>query len=58
MRYDLRDLALRAFFLTAGGVAALLLVLKGYGAALPGVAIGGALGAFLATRAEQGTEKG
>jgi hypothetical protein len=56
MRYDLRDLALRALFLTAGGVAALLLSLKGYGAALPAVAIGGALGAFLATRVEQGQE--
>jgi hypothetical protein len=58
MRYDLRDLALRALFLTAGGVAALLLSLKGYGTALPAVAIGGALGAFLATRVEHGPEKG
>jgi len=50
MRYDYRDFALRALFLTAGGVAALLLAMKGYGAALPAVALGGALGAFAATR--------
>jgi hypothetical protein len=50
MRYDYRDFALRALFLTAGGVAALLLALKGYGAALPAVAVGGALGAFFAAR--------
>jgi hypothetical protein len=50
MRYDYRDFALRALFLTAGGVAALLLAMKGYGAALPAVALGGALGAFFAAR--------
>jgi hypothetical protein len=50
MKYDYRDFALRALFLTAGGVAALLLTLKGYGAALPAVAVGGALGAFFAAR--------
>jgi hypothetical protein len=52
MRFDSRDYALRALFLTAGGIAALLLALKGYGAALPAVALGGALGAFFAARAE------
>lgn len=57
MKYDYRDFALRALFLTAGGVAALLLALKGYGAALPAVALGGALGAFIASRAEQPGEE-
>lgn len=57
MRYDFRDYALRALFLTAGGVAALLLSLKGYGVALPAVAIGGALGAFFAARVQQPTEE-
>jgi len=52
MKHDLLDFALRALFLTAGGVAALLLTLKGYGAALPAVAVGGALGAFFAARVE------
>jgi hypothetical protein len=56
MRYDYRDFALRALFLTAGGVAALLLALKGYGAALPAVAVGGALGAFFASRTQTGEE--
>ncbi|MFP5246386.1 MAG: hypothetical protein ACLGH0_06795 [Thermoanaerobaculia bacterium] len=52
MKHDLQDLALRVLFLTAGGIAALLLALKGYGAALPAVAIGGALGAFFAARVQ------
>jgi hypothetical protein len=56
MRYDSRDFALRVLFLTAGGVAALLLSLKGYGAALPAVAVGGALGAFFAARVQPGEE--
>jgi len=50
MRFDSRDYALRTLFLIAGGIAALLLTLKGYGAELPAVAIGGALGAFLVAR--------
>ena len=53
MKYDYRDFALRAVFLAAGGVAALLLALKGYGAALPAVALGGALGAFFASRGQR-----
>lgn len=57
MRYDYRDFALRALFLTAGGVAALLLALKGYGTALPAVALGGALGAFIASRGQAGEEQ-
>jgi hypothetical protein len=52
MRFDSRDYAIRALFLLAGGIAALLLALKGYGAALPAVAFGGAVGAFLAARAQ------
>ena len=47
MKYDYRDFALRAVFLTAGGIAALLLAIEGYGTALPAVALGGALGAFI-----------
>ena len=54
MKYDYRDFALRAVFLSAGGVAALLLALKGYGTALPAVALGGALGAFIVSRGDVG----
>ncbi len=57
MKYDYRDYALRALFLTAGGIAALVLALKGYGAALPGVALGGALGAFFASRVDSREEQ-
>jgi len=52
MRYDLIDIALRTLILLAGGVAALLLAREGYGQALPAVAVGGALGAFFASRAQ------
>ena len=52
MRYDLLDIALRALILIAGGVAALLLTREGYGAALPAVAVGGALGAFFVARVQ------
>ena len=55
MKHDYRDFALRALILVAGGLSAILLALKGHGEALPGVAIGGALGAFFATRAQQTT---
>jgi hypothetical protein len=57
MKYDYQDFALRALFLVAGGVAALLLALKGYGAALPAVAVGGALGAAFASRVQPTTEE-
>ena len=57
MKHDLRDFALRALILVAGGLSALLLALKGQGEALPAVAIGGALGAFFATRAQQTSEE-
>lgn len=57
MKHDLRDFTLRALILVAGGLSALLLALKGHGEALPAVAVGGALGAFFATRAQQTTEE-
>lgn len=57
MRYDLQDFALRALILVAGGLAAALLALKGYGAALPAVAIGGAAGAFFASRVQPAPEE-
>jgi hypothetical protein len=46
-KHDLRDYALRALILAAGSVAALLLVLKGQAQALPALAVGGTLGAFV-----------
>ena len=57
MTFDLRDFILRALILVCGGVAAVLLVMKGYGSALPGVAIGGALGAFFVSRVQQTTSE-
>ncbi len=57
MKHDYRDLAIRTLFLAAGGVAALLLALKGYGSALPAVAFGGALGAIVAGAATRTTEE-
>ena len=50
MKHDYRDFAIRSLILVAGGLAATLLALKGYGTALPAVALGGALGAFFAAR--------
>lgn len=57
MKHDHRDFALRALILVAGGLSALLLALKGHAEALPAVAIGGALGAFFATRAQQTSQE-
>ncbi|HYR27181.1 MAG TPA: hypothetical protein VEU30_01870 [Thermoanaerobaculia bacterium] len=57
MRYDLQDFALRGLFVLAGVVAATLLALKGYGEALPAVAIGGAAGAFFASRVQPASEE-
>ena len=57
MRYDLQDLSIRVLILVAGGLAATLLALKGYGAALPAVAVGGALGAFFASRVQPAPEE-
>jgi predicted esterase YcpF (UPF0227 family) len=53
MKHDYRDFALRALILVAGGLAAVLLAMQGHGEALPAVAVGGALGAFFATRVQQ-----
>jgi hypothetical protein len=57
MKHDFSDLALRTLFLTAGGIAALLLALKGYGTALPAVAFGGALGALFVAGTEKPSEE-
>lgn len=50
MRFDLQDVALRTLILVAGGLAAVLLSLKGQGQALPALAVGGTLGAFVMAR--------
>jgi hypothetical protein len=50
MRFDLQDVALRTLILVAGGMAALLLALKGQGPTLPALAIGGTVGACLMAR--------
>lgn len=57
MKYDYKDVTLRVLILVAGGLSALLLTLQGHGEALPAVAVGGALGAFFATRVQQIPEK-
>lgn len=46
--FDIEDLVLRGLFLLAGTIAAVLLVLKGFGPALPGLAVGGTIGAMMA----------
>jgi hypothetical protein len=56
MKHDLQDYALRVLILVSGGVAALLLTLKGHGQAIPAVAVGGALGAFFASRVQTSEE--
>lgn len=56
MKLDSRDFAIRTLFLVAGGVAAILLSLKGYGAALPAVAFGGAIGAVFAASVKPAEE--
>jgi len=48
-----KDLLLRVLILVAGSLSAVLLALQGHGMALPAVAAGGALGAFLVSRTEQ-----
>lgn len=47
MKFDLVDVTLRVLILVAGSLAAILLTLKGEGQALPALAAGGTLGAFL-----------
>jgi hypothetical protein len=42
------DVLLRTLILVAGGLSAVLLVLKGQAQALPALAVGAALGAFMA----------
>ncbi len=49
-KYDLQELALRTLIVLAGGIAAVLFILKGQGAALPALAIGGSLGACAMAR--------
>ena len=50
MNLDLRDYTLRGLILLAGALSALLLALHGYGEAVPGIAIGGAIGALCASK--------
>jgi hypothetical protein len=50
MKLDLQDIALRTLILLAGGLAALVLSLKGQGQTLPALAVGGTLGAFMMAR--------
>ena len=50
MRFDFRDLALRTLIVLAGGVAAMLFILKGQGEALPALAVGATLGTVAMTR--------
>jgi hypothetical protein len=50
MKFDLRDIALRTLIFVAGGLAALVLALKGQGQALPALAVGGTLGACMMAR--------
>jgi hypothetical protein len=50
-RYEWRELLTRCLFLAAGMVAAILLALTGQLEALPGLALGGTLGACFVTRA-------
>ena len=56
MKHDFRDLTLRTLILLAGGLAAFLLAREGHAQALPAVAVGGALGAFFATRVQPAEE--
>jgi hypothetical protein len=55
MKLDFQDLSIRVLFVLAGIVAAVLLTMKGYGQALPGAAIGGALGAWFMARVQTST---
>jgi hypothetical protein len=52
MKLDLTDIAIRLLFVLAGVVAAIVLAMKGYGVALPALAIGGTIGAYAASRFE------
>lgn len=48
--FDLQDVTLRVLIFVAGGLAAVLLALKGEADALPALALGGTLGAFVMAR--------
>ena len=48
--FDLQDVALRTLIVVAGVLAAVLLSLKGEAQALPALAVGGTLGAFMMAR--------
>jgi hypothetical protein len=50
MKPDFQETLLRSLILVAGGLAAVLLALKGEAQALPALAIGGTLGAFFMAR--------
>ena len=52
MKLDLHDIAIRLLFVLSGVVAAVILTMKGYGVALPALAIGGTIGAFAVSRLE------
>lgn len=45
--FDRRDYALRTLIVVAGALSAALLAMKGQAAAIPSLAVGGTLGAFL-----------
>ncbi len=51
-RFAWQDVTLRVLIIVSGGIAAALFVLRGDVEFLPGLAIGGMLGAFLVTRFE------
>jgi hypothetical protein len=53
MNYDSKDIALRVLIVAAGVIAAIVLTMQELGHTLPAVALGGAIGAFLASRIEQ-----
>ena len=48
--FDMQDIALRTLIVVAGILAAVLLALKGEAQALPALAVGGTLGAFVMAR--------
>lgn len=56
MKFDLQDYALRFLFVLAGAIAAVVLAMKGFGPALPALALGGVLGAFAVSRFESISE--
>ncbi|HUP47150.1 MAG TPA: hypothetical protein VNA04_00010 [Thermoanaerobaculia bacterium] len=48
--FDRRDVALRTLIVVAGALAAVLLAMKGQAEAIPALAVGGTLGAFVMAR--------